>query len=72
MLRSDLCDYSNANIVIKLVITVERDNNAKKRNKKLTFKNNPSFRWCISKISNTLIDNAEDSNIILSMYNLLK
>ena len=72
MLRSDLCDYSNANIVVKWIITVEGDNNAKKRNKKLTFKNNPSFRLCISKINNTLIDNAEDSNIVLSMYNLLK
>ena len=40
MLRSDLCDYSDAYIVVKETITVERDNNTKKRNKKLTFKNN--------------------------------
>ena len=40
MLRSDLCDYSDAYIVVKGTITVEADNNPKKRNKKLTFKNN--------------------------------
>ena len=67
-----MCDYRNAYIVVKWVITVEGDNDAKKRNKKLTLKNNPPFRLCISKINNTLIDNAEDSDIVLSMYNLLK
>ena len=35
MLRSDLCDYSDACIVVKETINVERDNNAKTRNKKL-------------------------------------
>ena len=29
MLRSDLCDYSDAYIVVKGTITVEGDNNAK-------------------------------------------
>ena len=33
MLRLDLCDYSDAYIVVKGKITVEGDNNAKKRNK---------------------------------------
>ena len=44
MLRSDLCDYSDAYVVVKARITVEGDNNANKRNKKLTFKNNAPFR----------------------------
>ena len=30
MLRSDLCDYSNAYIVVKGIITVTKPNNAKK------------------------------------------
>ena len=30
MLRSDLCDYSDASINVKRTISVERDNNAKK------------------------------------------
>ena len=39
MLRSDLCDYSNAYIVVKGTITIVRPNGAK-RNKEITFKNN--------------------------------
>ena len=34
MLRTDLSDYSDAYFVVKGTITVEGDNNAKKRNKK--------------------------------------
>ena len=49
MLRSDLCDYSDAYIALKGAINVEDTNNANKRNKKLTFKNNASFRPCILK-----------------------
>ena len=72
MVRSDLCDYSDAYIVAKGRITV-RDNNANNReNKKLTFKNNASFRSCISKINNTFIDNAENLDVFMPMYNLLE
>ena len=38
MLRSDLCDFSDANIVVKGTITLEGENNANKRNKNLAFK----------------------------------
>ena len=40
--------------------------------KDLAFKNKAPFRSYISKINNTFIDNAEDLNIFMSMYNLLK
>ena len=71
MLRSDLCDYSDAYIVVKGDITVT--NPTKDANdKKLAFENNAPFISCISKINNTLIDNAEDSDIVMSMYNLLE
>ena len=43
MLRSDLCDYSDVYIVVRGAMTVEGDNNAKTRNKKLIFKNNAPF-----------------------------
>ena len=36
------------------------------------FKNNAPFRSCISKIKSTLVDNAEDLDIVILMYNLLK
>ena len=70
MLKSDLCDYSDAYIVVKVKITVTNPN-SDAYNKKLVFKNNASFTSCISKINNTLIDNAEDLNIVMPMYNLI-
>ena len=58
MLRSDLCDYSDAHIVVKKRITVKGGNDTKARNKKLIFKDNAPFRTWISKINSTFIDNA--------------
>ena len=49
MLRSDLCDYSDAYIFVKRRISVIDKNAANRRNKKLTFKNNAPFRLSISK-----------------------
>ena len=71
MLRSDLCYHSDAYIVVKGRITVTDPNNAN-YDKKLAFKNNAPFTSCISKINNTLIDNAEDLDIVIPMYNLLE
>ena len=48
MLRSDLCDFSDAYIVVKGDIIVTSPNNAK-RNKAVTFKNNAPFINCIHK-----------------------
>ena len=71
MLRSDLCDYSDAYIIVKGTITVTNRNDAK-RNKAVTFKNNAPFINCISKINGVKIDNAEDLDIVMPMYNLLE
>ena len=59
MLRSDLCDFSDAYIVVKGTITVVEPENAK-RNKAVAFKNNAPFINCISKINGIEIDKAED------------
>ena len=72
MLRSDLCDFIDAYIVVKGDITLEGDNDANKRNKNLAFKNNAPFINCISKINGIKIDNAEDLDVVMSMYNLLE
>ena len=72
MLRSDLCDFSDAYIVVKGDITVEGNNNANKRNKNLVFKNNAPFINCITKINGTKIDNAEDLDVVMPLYNLLE
>ena len=69
MLRSDLCDYSDAHVVVKgKIIFTNLDNDA--HDKKVALKNNASFLSCISKINNN--DNAEDLNIVMPMYNLLE
>ena len=71
MLRSDLCDFNDAYIVVKGDITVGAPNNAK-RNKAVAFKNNAPFSNCISKINGVKIDNAEDLDVVMLMYNLLE
>ena len=71
MLRSDLSDYSDAYIVVKgtedfLDGAANENYNAEK---KVAFKNNAPFRSCISKINNTLLDNADNLGIVMLMYN---
>ena len=94
MLRSDLCDYSDAyivakgNIVNKKTFTahdIEEPNNSAANvtatniandnlfgEKKLVFKNNAPFINYVSKINGVKIDNAEDLDVVMSMYNLLE
>ena len=40
--------------------------------KNLSFENNAPFRSRVSKINNTFIDNVEDLDIIMPMYNMLE
>ena len=76
MLRSDLCDYADAYILINGTITVTAaagaNNIREKRNKPLILKNNVPFVSCITKINNELIEDAEDLDIAMPMYNLLE
>ena len=72
MLRSDLCDFNDAYIVVKGDITLEVDNDANKTNKNLAFKNNAPFINSISKINGVRVDNAEDLDFVMPMYNLLE
>ena len=76
MLRSSLCDYSDAYILFKGNISVNNtaDDGAAANNtgKKVVFKNCAPFTDCISKINNTQVDNAEDIDIVMPMYNLIE
>ena len=75
MLRSDLCDFSDAYIVVKGDITLTKTNKRRIidiRNRFLAFKNNAPFTNCISKINNVLIGNAEDLDVVMPTYNLLE
>ena len=78
MLRSNLCDYADAYILVKGTITITGAGNddatkqADERSKAVTFKNCVPFTKCISRINNTEIDNAKDIDIVMSMYNLIE
>ena len=72
MLRSDLCDYSDAYVWVKGKITATNPNDNPNFNKELTLKNNAPFISCISKINGKLVENAEDLDIVMPMYNLLE
>ena len=76
MLKSSLCDYSDAYVLVKGTISVNNTaaggaaaNNA---NKKVIFKKCAPFTNCISEINNTQIDNAKDIDIVMPMYNLIE
>ena len=74
MLRSSLCDYSDAYILVKGNISVNNttaaDADANNTNKKVIFKNCAPFTDC--KINNTQVDNAKDIDIVMPMYNLIE
>ena len=78
MLRSSLCDYSDAYILVSGTITVTgegADNAAKltdERNKAVIFKNCPQFTEGIIKINNAKIDYTIDLDVAMSMYNLIE
>ena len=71
MFRSDLCDFSDAYIVVKGTVTVTDTDDAK-RNKGAAFKKNVPFINCISKINGVPTDNAEDLDVVMPMYNFLQ
>ena len=87
MLRSNLCDYSDAYILVKGTITITGNavppagrteaqllaaRQADERDKSVIFKNCAPFTKCISKINNTDIDIAKNINIAMPMYNLIE
>ena len=69
MLKSSLCDYSDAYILVKGTInvtnTAAQGAAANNTNKKVIFKNCAPFATCISEINNTQIDNAKDIDIVI-------
>ena len=75
-LKSSLCDYSDAYILVKGTITVNNtaaaDADANNTNKKVIFKNCAPFTNCINEINNTQVDNAKDIDIVIPTYNLIE
>ena len=76
MLKSSLCDYSDAYILVKGTITV--NNNAaagaaaNNTNKKVIFKNCAPFTNFISQLNNIQMYDAKDIDIVMPMYNLIE
>ena len=79
MVRSNLCDYSDAYILVKGNITVTApgvnngaNNIRDKKNRPLILKNIALFVSCITRINGELIEDADDLDIVMSMYDLLE
>ena len=78
MLRSNLCDYADAYILVKGTIAIngDGDDDATKqldeRNKGVIFKDCAPFTKCISRINGAGIDNAQDIDIVMPMCNLIE
>ena len=78
MLRSSLCDYFDAYILVKgtIMVTAPGPNNGAnnirdKRNRPVILKNHAPFVSCIARINGELIEDADDLDIVMPMYNLL-
>ena len=72
MLRSDLCDYADAYILVNGIITVAGNQPRDRQNRPLILKNNAPFDSSITRINNELIEDADDLDIVMPMYNLLE
>ena len=76
MLKSSLCNYSNAYILVKGNITVNNTAAhgvaANNTNKNVIFKNCAPFTNCISETNNTQVRNVKNIDIVMPMYNLIE
>ena len=76
LLRSSLCDYSDAYILVKGNIIVNNiateGDAANHTNKNAIFNNCTPFTDYIVKMNNTQIDNPKDIDIVMPMYNLIE
>ena len=70
MLRSDLCDYADAYILVNGTIAVAGNQPRDQQNRPLILKNKAPFVSCIARINNKLIEDADDLDIVMPMYNL--
>ena len=74
MLKSSLCDYSDAHRLVCGTITVKNTGTAAVPNniKDIIIKNCVPFTDCVSEINNTQIDNEKDIDVVIPMYNLIE
>ena len=76
-LKSSLCDYSDAYILLRGTLTITGAGDAfatrqgNERYKRVIFKYCAPFTDCISEINNTQADNARDLAVVMPIYNLI-
>ena len=67
VIKSNLCDYNNTYILVRDDITIIGHNVTQ-----AAFKNCTPFTKCITYTDGTTIDDAEDLDLVILMYNLLE
>ena len=68
VIKSNLCDFSDAYILLTGNITATGGDT----NTRVAFKNCVPFTKCITHINDEHVDNADNLDIIMSMYNLIE
>ena len=74
MLKSSLCNHSDAFILVKRTITVAEETGAAPNNdkKKVIIQNCSLFTNSISRINNTQVHDAHDIDVVVPMYSLIE
>ena len=67
VIKSNLCDYSDAYILLTRDITATGGD----ANTRIAFKNCAWFKKCITHLNNEHVDDAHNLHIIMPMYNLV-
>ena len=78
MLKSSVCDFSDAKILVKGTRTITgrgaatAARQANERDKGVIFKNYAPFTKYISKKDNMQVDGAQEIDVVMPMYNLIE
>ena len=72
VLKPNLCDHAEAYIFVGGTIRAEPANAANAAATRLAFKNCTPFTKCNLEINNEHVDTAENLDIVMPMYNLIK
>ena len=70
--KTNLCDYSDAYILVKGTITVTGNHPRDRQNRPFILKHNAPFISCITRINGELIEDADDLDIVMPMYKYSK
>ena len=67
VLKSNLCDYNDAYLLVKCDIAIVGHQVTQ-----VAFKNRATFTKCITKIDGRTIDDAEELDLVMPIYNLIE